>query len=64
MGNMGYCKFENTYNDLEECYEALSNGGIKDLEQDANQYEKPYIRKLINLCQDIADEFGEEAQKQ
>ena len=63
MSNMGYCKFENTYNDLEECYEALSNDSIKALERDTNQYEKPYIRKLINLCKDIVDEFGEEAQE-
>lgn len=61
MGNMSYCRFENTYQDLEECYEALqSEGGVKGVEQEANQYEKPYIKRLIELCKDIAAEFEED----
>jgi len=61
MGNMSYCRFENTYQDLEECYEALQNeGGVKGIEEEANQYEKPYIKKLIELCKDIVEEFEDE----
>lgn len=61
MGNMSYCRFENTFGDLEECYNALCDAGsIKAVEQDAGQYEKKYIRKLVELCKDIVDEFGEE----
>ncbi len=61
MGNMSYCRFENTYQDLEECYEALQNeGGVKEIEEEANQYEKPYIKKLIELCKDIVEEFEDE----
>jgi hypothetical protein len=57
MPNMGYCMFENTYKDLIECAEALENGGQRYLMQNANQYEKPYIKKLIELCADISDNF-------
>lgn len=57
MGNMSYCRFENTFNDLEDCYQALCEDGAKKYEEDANQHEKPYIEKLIRLCRDIAEEF-------
>lgn len=61
MGNMSYCRFENTYEDLEECYEALQNeGGVKGIEEEASQYEKPYIKRLIELCKDIVEEFEDE----
>ena len=58
MSNMSYCRFENTYQDLEEIYEALHNeGGVQGMEEEANQYEKPYIKKLIELCKEIAEDF-------
>lgn len=53
--NMSYCRFENTYDDLRDCLEALENSSVKRLEEDASQYEKPYIRKLIELCEEIAE---------
>ena len=61
MANMGHCRFENTFKDLKDCYEALSEAGtIENLESDVNEYEKKYIRKLVALCKDINDEFGDE----
>ena len=60
MSNMSYCQFENTYGDLEDCYAALGESGIEELEENANQYEKKYIRKLIQLCKDIVDDYGDE----
>ena len=58
---MSYCRFENTYSDLNDCYEALANeGGVEGLEEESNDYEKPYIKKLIKLCQNIVDDFGDE----
>lgn len=61
MGNMSYCRFENTYQDLQDCYDSLTEAGsIEEIEKTANQYEKPYIRKLVELCKDIVAEFGEE----
>ncbi len=61
MSNMSYCRFENTFGDLEDCYHALhEEGGVEGVEQDANEYEKPYIKRLIELCKDIVEEFGDE----
>jgi len=60
MANMSYCRFENTYGDLLECLEALNDKGIEALEEDASEYEKPHIRKLIELCNEVAEDFGDE----
>jgi hypothetical protein len=55
MSNMKYCMFENTYNDLQDCYERLCDEGIDAIIEDASQYEAPYIKKLIKLCTQIAE---------
>lgn len=61
MSNMSHCRFENTYVDLQDCYDALTEAGsIKEVEGNANQYEKKYIRKLVKLCKDIVADFEEE----
>jgi hypothetical protein len=60
MPNMDYCMFENTYNDLRDCYEALFESGVVKIEKDANQHERKYIKKLIELCTYISKEFEDE----
>ena len=60
MPNMKHCMFENTYKDLQDCYDVLTNDGIAETEENANKYEVEYIRRLVELCKDIADEFGDE----
>lgn len=52
---MSYCRFENTLNDLKDCYEALDENP-----KELNEYEASARKKLIDLCCDIAREFGEE----
>jgi len=52
MGNMSYCRFENTLSDLDVCYDHLNDKLSKE-ESDAR-------KKLVQLCKDIADEFNEE----
>ena len=64
MSNMSYCRFENTYNDLRDCQEELDNNSVEDLEKHANEYEKPYIRKLVELCKRIAEEHGGETDEE
>lgn len=51
MGNMSYCRFENTYSDLLDCKNALDNEGVEDL----SKSEKQYAIDLVNLCQEIID---------
>jgi len=59
MSNMSYCRFENTYGDLKDCLEALREEGVEQILENATEYEKPYIQKLIKLCRQVTEEFGD-----
>jgi len=52
MSNMSYCRFQNTLNDLQDCYENFSEEVSKD--------EDRARKRLIRLCQHIAEDFGDE----
>lgn len=52
--NMSYCRFQNTFEDLIDCKDALYNGDIERTE------EKRYAKKLIALCKEIAENFEDE----
>lgn len=49
MSNMSYCRFENTFHDLEDCAEHIHDGHF-------TGSEKKYRERLIQLCKDIAEE--------
>jgi hypothetical protein len=51
MGNMSYCRFQNTLGDLRDCYDNW------DLDDDKKE-ELKAREKLIKLCCDIASDFG------
>jgi hypothetical protein len=51
MANQSYCRFENTLNDLLDCYSHMTNHCSDD--------EKEKRIKLVQLCKDIADDFYE-----
>lgn len=53
MGNMSYCRFENTYGDLQDCYDVLVEKSLDEL----SKTEKKYAIKLIKMCREIADDF-------
>lgn len=53
MGNMGYCKFENTLNDLRDCEDTIGDESESLTEESAR-------KKLIELCKQIADEYGDD----
>ena len=50
---MSYCRFQNTYLDLQDCYENMVN--IDEVSSD----EKRAHDRLIELCKDIINDFGE-----
>jgi hypothetical protein len=50
---MGYCRFENTYKDLCDCEEYFGD-------DDLSISEKNYRDKLIALCKDITENYGDE----
>lgn len=55
MGNMSYCRFRNTLDDLRDCYDAMDEPIKSDDEVKAR-------RRLIKLCKDIAADYGYEAE--
>ena len=56
MGNMSYCRIENTFRDLQDCKEALDNKPFEEL----SESEQKYRNYLVALCKEIADEYDEE----
>ena len=52
MGNMSYCRFQNTLQDLRDCYEALQGG------ESLSQDEKQAQQMLVQLCTRISGEFS------
>lgn len=51
MGNMSYCRFENTLKDLRDCYEHLDDSL-------SNESKRKARRQLVALCITIAGEEG------
>tara|TARA_R110001606_G_scaffold386865_1_gene551154 strand:+ start:89 stop:280 length:192 start_codon:yes stop_codon:yes gene_type:complete len=51
MGNMSYCRFENTANDLDDCLQAIEDGKYKDL----NSYERGGLSSLLTLCERVLE---------
>jgi hypothetical protein len=53
MANMSYCRFQNTLNNLLDCYEHIDNEELSEEEEKAR-------KRLIDICTQIAEEFNEE----
>lgn len=53
MANMGYCRFQNTSNDLRDCKDAIAGS---DLAEMSNREEFAFT-ELILLCREIAEQF-------
>lgn len=49
MSNMSYCRFRNTYSDLQDCYEHLGD-------DDLSQEELVAKKRLIKLCKQITED--------
>lgn len=54
MSNMSYCRFRNTLEDLRDCYE-----NWEDLDPEEDREEIRARDKLLSLCIDIAQDFGD-----
>ena len=52
MGNMSYCRFQNTLQDLQDCYDNLPNGDLSGNEAEA-------FADLVLLAKDIAHRFAD-----
>ena len=58
MPNMSYVRFENTYRDLKDCAENMHDV------QGLSESEQKWRIKLIELCEQIADEYREGADEE
>lgn len=50
MGNMSYCQFRNTLEDLQDCY---ANWDTE------NEEEIKARKRLLKLCKEIADNYSD-----
>jgi hypothetical protein len=50
MGNMSYCRFENTARDLRDCLDAIQNNDLKEM----SGYEMNGFLALVEVCKTIA----------
>jgi hypothetical protein len=57
MANMSYCRFENTLVDLRDCYHHMDD-------EELNKKEIMAREDLINLCIDIAQDYGHEVNRE
>lgn len=56
MANMGYCRFQNTANDLRDCVSALEEAG--DFEElDLSDREASSAEWMLQLCQRYVDAY-------
>lgn len=56
MSNMSYCRFRNTLSDLRDCYENMEEPEDSELSRE----EERAREQLIILCQQIAEDFGQD----
>jgi hypothetical protein len=52
MGNMSYCRFENTARDLADCVSAINRGEIHEL----NNYELDGLKDILDLSEKIVED--------
>jgi hypothetical protein len=50
---MSYCRFQNTINDLDDCYEHFGD-------QDLSKKEFKARRRMMEICKAIVADYGEE----
>ena len=53
MANMSYCRFENTFRDMQDCFEHMDDG-------DLSESEDKYRNRLIELAQQVASYYEDE----
>ena len=50
---MSYCRFENTFRDLEDCVDALVDN------EDLSEREANFAHRMRNLCEEYLDAYEE-----
>ena len=61
MGNMSYCRFQNTLQDLQDCKNVLDDFySLDDLKEELSPEEFRAAKEIITIAKDIANNFDEE----
>ena len=55
MGNMSYCRFQNTLKDLQDCFDALQEENLEDLSNE----ELRSAQEMLQLCEQFVEEHCE-----
>ncbi len=50
MANMSHCRFQNTLEDLRDCYDNLDDSDLSEEEAKAR-------KRLVKVCQSIVDDY-------
>ncbi len=56
MANMSYCRYRNTLNDLQDCYDSMSYDEDGD---ELSREESNAKEQLLELCAEITDQFND-----
>jgi hypothetical protein len=63
MSNMSYCRWENTANDLQDCFNSLSEeGNIAEWYENLNSYEQQGFRNVMSLVNEFTREVAVEVE--
>lgn len=62
MSNMSYCRFENTSQDMQDCFDALEEAGsieaLKE-EMEMSEYELRGLKDFIDICQQVTELYND-----
>jgi len=59
MANMHYCRYENTYRNLRDCWEIVEGMDIERLKEELSKSEFNYLLNMIELCKEIAQNYDD-----
>ena len=59
MANMSYCRYENTYRDLQNCWEIIDGMDIESLKEELSESELNYLLSMVELCKEIAQSYDD-----
>ena len=66
MANMSYCMFENTYNDLAQCYEAMAEaineGSLREFLANMSTEERWAFKRMRSLVNDMVEAYDHVAE--
>ena len=57
MANMSYCRFTNTYGDLQDCRDHLHD-------MDLSEREEEDRKRLVRLCRNIVSSWGDDEEEE